>query len=158
MIGRNLAFGMGWWGNNQSDSYRGGFTTETLPQRLFRRDFTAYTLLWRLYCGDFSTETFPWRLYHGDFTMETLPQRLFCGDFTTETLPRRLYHGDFTTETFPQRLYHGDLLWRPLEGCWGRNQDFIGFLVPITSLTLVGSILCSWLPLVAPSNHWFSGW
>ena len=38
--------------------------------------------------------------------------------------------------------YYGDLLWRPLEGCWGRNQDFIGFLVPITSLTQVGSILC----------------
>ena len=114
-----------------------------LLQRLYCRDFTKETLLCRVYCGDFTAETLPWRLYRGEFTVETLLWRL--------------YHGDFTAETLPQRLYHGDLLWRPLEGCWGRNQDFIGFLVPITSLNLVGSILCSCLPFVVSSNHCSSG-
>ena len=74
-----------------------------------------------------------------------------------ETLPLRLYHENFTMETLPWTLYCGDLLWRHLEGCWGKNQDFIGFLVPITSLTLVESILCSCLPFVSPSNHYSSG-
>ena len=119
-----------------------------LPRRLYHRDFTVETLLWRLYCGDFTMETLPQRLFHRDFSTETLPWRLYYGDFITETLPRRLFHRDFSTET---------LLRRPLEGCEGRNQDFIGFLVPITSLTLLGSILCSFLPFVVPSNHCSSG-
>ena len=105
-----------------------------LPRRVYREDFIA--------------ETLPRRLYREEFTVETLPRRLYYRDFTMETLPQRLYLRDFTSESLLWRL-----LWRPLEGCWGRNQDFIGFLVPITSLTLVGSIVCSCLPFVVPSNH-----
>ena len=150
MIGRNLAFGMGWWGNNQSDSYRGDFTarrlyhgdftTETLP----RRDFTAETLPRRLYHGDFTIETLPWRLYRGEFTVETLPQRLYCGDFTD---------GDFTAETFPWRLYHREFeVWVIF---WGLIPTICGLLSQNIKDASLWILSYHWLPLATID---FTGW